>query len=109
MPDDVSSRILAAATLAEDASMGVQVMSNLRNWTELRNTRFEPYLYQSQLQLIAASGPSHWEAVAELLRGAVRLHSEHPDMPNSGERSRTLQLLLPLADQIIRDLGDQTE
>jgi hypothetical protein len=69
---------------------------------------------------IAASGPSHWGAVAELLRETARVHADAHECPG-GDRFTgfyeadseiglalcpTVAALLPLADQIIRDLGD---
>lgn len=124
MPDDVSSRILAAATLAERHA---QLLAD--------HSATYGDLYE---KLVLPSGPSHWGAVAELLRTTVQQHQpemytkynvpcfDEFDSPTvvyrrcAGCHTRffpesvqseangcpSVAALLPLADQIIRDLGD---
>lgn len=114
MPDDVSSRILAAATLAEQHGKEMERMVLV--WPR----QFGKMFVTKRLRV---AGPSHWGAVAELLRGAAEMHSPLPDfqleliacsydshiLSSYEDACPALEAFLPLADQITRDLGDQTE
>lgn len=99
MPDDVSSRILAAATLADKAANAQQIM--------LDEGSLSP-------ELLMGSGPSHWGAVAAGFRALVAMHDRYWAACSVGEHHcrygylacESLNELLPLVDQIIRDLGD---
>lgn len=122
MPDDVSSRILAVATLAEQAAAeatpgpwsqdafyvvgqvpegrpGGEVIVQCKPTRDGMASYPSRYPYGPQARanarLIAASGPSHWGAVAQLLRITVT-------------EGYIVQELLDLADQIFRDLGGES-
>jgi hypothetical protein len=113
-PTDVAARILAAATLAEQAAANVSEQGV--EWPAIA-PRLADRLMPQNRRLIAASGPSHWGAVATALRG---VGDEHYRMPlasagycaccSSDEElvdypCASVAALLPLVDQIIRDLG----
>lgn len=115
---NISSRLLLAAYVAEQAALSANLMSNIRQWDEIYDFTFVPHLYKSQRHLLAASSPNHWEEVAGLLRGIVVHHQpvvddEEPAGPWCSTcmpitvpyPCPTVSALLPLADQIIRDLG----
>lgn len=133
MPDDVSSRILAAATLAEQAVAKTSPQGDWqpyftvhgdpmlvpveRPWptSRIADIGTEPADYgRANCKLLGASGPSHWGAVAELLRIVEVTHDSYWRACSQGEHHcrhgyiacENLSALLPLADQIIRDLGD---
>lgn len=119
MANDVSSRILTAATLAEQAAADLKLPPDTSElvWerlmlSEVRQQFLDDGYEPEDARVLAASGPSHWGAVAELLRTMVRLHA-----PMKSPRENccsecyvgfvpcaSLAALLPLADQIIRDL-----
>lgn len=141
MTGDIAARILAAATLAEQAAARAgqdwqahftvhgdpMLVPRDRPWASSRiaDVSTSPADYgRANCILLGASGPSHWGAVAELLREVARVHSDGHECPGGDsadqftgfyrtdsdgdlETCPTVAALLPLADQIIRDLGDQ--
>lgn len=116
-PTDVSSRILAAATLAEQAAAKaigerwhvIRVAGEHAVLTETNGIVETVYTGIDNARLIAASSPSHWGAVAELLRRIVEIQyrgAASRDFEASAIGLLAAKAVLPLVDQIIRDLGE---